>query len=254
MPHTVNVLLPALEEMTRSATQCADQVSEGGVMVMDAEHPCRPRAEALIRDVYKARYAADIRSWMPFLAARRDHQGMQAAAGFRPATERLYLEHYLDRPVDEAIASHIGRIPRRGSIVEVGHLASHRGGAGALLLLDPADHLHRNGFDWLVNTATAARASRSVAKRSMAKSSPRSPSTRAPARASSSSTSSRRNRSEHLERQAARVTHSTAASRVLPSVLSRRGRSRGPQVPAWLTSPPTPCRARPWPARRPAPG
>ncbi|MFZ4499134.1 MAG: thermostable hemolysin [Burkholderiales bacterium] len=155
MPHTVNVLLPALEEMTRSATQCADQVSEGGVMVMDAEHPCRPRAEALIRDVYKARYAADIRSWMPFLAARRDHQGMQAAAGFRPATERLYLEHYLDRPVDEAIASHIGRIPRRGSIVEVGHLASHRGGAGALLLLDLADHLHRNGFDWLVNTATA---------------------------------------------------------------------------------------------------
>ena len=155
MPHTVNALLPVPQDLTRSAAHCADRIAEEGVMVMDAGHACRSKAEALIRDVYRARYAAEIRGWMPFLAARRDQRGMQAAAGFRPATERLYLEHYLDQPVEEAIAHHTGRTPRRESIVEVGHLASHRGGAGALLLLDLADHLHRDGFDWLVNTATA---------------------------------------------------------------------------------------------------
>jgi len=154
MPHTVNALLPAPGHLAQAAP-CVDSPAEGGIMVMDAVHPCRVKAETLIRDVYRERYGAEIRGWMPFLAARRDRHGIQAAAGFRPAHDPLYLEQYLDQPIEAAIAHHTGRAPRRRSIVEVGHLASHRGGAGALLLLDLADHLHHQGFDWLVNTATA---------------------------------------------------------------------------------------------------
>lgn len=154
MPHTVKALLPA-PQRAAPASPCVDSPAEGGIMVLDGHHPCRSKAEALIRDVYQERYGAEIRGWMPFLAARRDRHGIQAAAGFRPATEPLYLENYLDEPIEAAIAGHTGRAPCRSSIVEVGHLASHRGGAGALLLLDLADHLHQQGFDWLVNTATA---------------------------------------------------------------------------------------------------
>lgn len=154
MPHTVNALVPLLGAPLPTAPECQDDAADRGVLVMDAEHGCRGRAEALIRDVYRERYSAEIPGWMPFLAARPGREGMQAAAGFRPGNEPLYLENYLDQPVEAAIASHIGRTPRRDTIVEVGHLASRRGGAGALLLLDLADHLHRDGFDWLVNTAT----------------------------------------------------------------------------------------------------
>jgi len=154
MPHTVKALLPAPQQPTHTAP-CIDGSAERGIMIMDTQHSCRAKAEALIRDVYHRRYGARISAWMPFLAARRDRHGMQAAAGFRPGSGPLYLEHYLDQPVEAAIAGHTGRAPRRESIVEVGHLASHRGGAGAVLLLDLADHLHQQGFDWLVNTATA---------------------------------------------------------------------------------------------------
>jgi len=153
MPHTVKALLPAPHQAA-PASPCTDSPAEGGIMVLDGHHPCRSKAEALIRDVYQERYGAEIPGWMPFLAARPGREGMQAAAGFRPGNEPLYLENYLDRPVEAAIANHIGRTPRRDTIVEVGHLASRRSGAGALLLLDLADHLHRSGFDWLVNTAT----------------------------------------------------------------------------------------------------
>lgn len=154
MPQSINALVPLPGAPLPTAAGCQDDAADRGVLVMDAEHGCRGRAEALIRDVYRERYGAEIPGWMPFLAARPGREGMQAAAGFRPGNEQLYLENYLDRPVEAAIANHIGRTPRRDTIVEVGHLASRRSGAGALLLLDLADHLHRSGFDWLVNTAT----------------------------------------------------------------------------------------------------
>lgn len=154
MPQSINALVPLPGAPRPTASECQDDAADRGVLVMDAEHGCRGRAEALIRDVYRERYGAEIPGWMPFLTARPGREGMQAAAGFRPGNEQLYLENYLDRPVEAAIANHIGRTPRRDTIVEVGHLASRRSGAGALLLLDLADHLHRSGFDWLVNTAT----------------------------------------------------------------------------------------------------
>jgi len=155
MPHNVKVLLPSPAEPRIEHLRCQDEGADQRIVIMDADHVCRPRAEALIREVYRERYQADIRGWMPFLAARGDRHGMQAAAGFRPASDALYLEQYLDQPVEATIANHTGRAPARDKIVEVGHLASRRGGAGAILLLDLADHLHRSGFDWLVNTATA---------------------------------------------------------------------------------------------------
>ncbi|MBU3693995.1 MAG: hypothetical protein FGM40_04110 [Rhodocyclaceae bacterium] len=155
MPHTLKALLPAPEAPRGGLHQSEHGGEDCRITVMDAAHADRGRAEALIRDVYRERYDARIHSWMPFLAAHRNRNEVLAAAGFRPASEALYLEHYLDQPVEQAIASHTRRAPARHSIVEVGHLASRRGGAGAMLLLDLADHLHRSGFDWLVNTATA---------------------------------------------------------------------------------------------------
>ena len=64
MPHTVNAVVPLLGAPLPTAPECQDDAADRGVLVMDAEHGCRGRAEALIRDVYRERYSAEIPGWM----------------------------------------------------------------------------------------------------------------------------------------------------------------------------------------------
>ena len=48
-----------------------------------------------------------------------------------------------------------GAMPQRERIVEVGHLASVRNGAGRMLMPFLGAHLVAKGFEWVVSTATA---------------------------------------------------------------------------------------------------
>jgi hypothetical protein len=73
---------------------------------------------------------------MPELIALFDAGGqILAAVGFRSADgENLFLEHYLDTPVEHAIACHSTRaLPQREGIVEIGNLASIDRGASRKL-------------------------------------------------------------------------------------------------------------------------
>jgi len=48
-----------------------------------------------------------------------------AALGYRPAADqRLFLEAYLDRPIEQAVSERLGRPVDRAEIVEIGCLAS----------------------------------------------------------------------------------------------------------------------------------
>lgn len=93
--------------------------------------PGRPQVEAFIRDVYLRRYGAVVRSFMPVLVALHDETGIVAAAGYRSADQSpLFLERYLDAPVETLVARAQDATPDRATIVEVGHLASARAGEG----------------------------------------------------------------------------------------------------------------------------
>jgi Thermostable hemolysin len=117
----------------------------------------RPEVEATIRRVYAERFDARVRSFAPMLVSLHEGEGAEAriaaAAGYRIATQPLFLETYLDRPVDELLAVH-GARPARDRIVEVGHLAAARSGEGRRLILRLAQEFARLEIEWVVGTLT----------------------------------------------------------------------------------------------------
>lgn len=118
--------------------------------------PARAEAEALIRSVYAAIYAAQVSEFLPLLLESRGRKGSMAVLGMRPARrgEPLYLEHYLDRPIEQEIAARSGRPVLREDIVEIGNLAANAGGLSTPLFLVMAAALAAADYRWLAFTAT----------------------------------------------------------------------------------------------------
>ncbi len=111
--------------------------------------------EALIRVVYDRRYGAQPLAFAPVLASLSDTLGPVAAAGYRPAQhESLFLERYLDRPVEDCLQMIGGGQVSRSQIVEVGHLAATRPGEGRRLIHCLTAHLVDQGYTWVVSTVT----------------------------------------------------------------------------------------------------
>lgn len=132
------------------------EAQHAALVFVDRSHPQRQEVESFIQAVYGARYGARLHSFMPTLVALRDGEGeLLAAAGYRSAGEHaLFLERYLDRPVELLLAAGALRPPARGRIAEVGHLAAARAGQGRRLILQLGPQLVAQGFDWVVSTLT----------------------------------------------------------------------------------------------------
>jgi hypothetical protein len=122
--------------------------------VYDEHATQRARVERFIQAVYRRRYGARIAAWAPVLVALESGPDILAAAGYRPAGEALFLERYLDAPVEQCLRAHARPAPRRERVVEVGHLAAMRMGAGRRLMPLLGRHLAAAGFEWVVSTAT----------------------------------------------------------------------------------------------------
>lgn len=116
--------------------------------------PRRAQVEQFIREVYARRYDARVGAMTPFLVALESEGEILAAAGYRPASQPLFLEHYLDAPIEAVLHRLAADAPARAGIVEVGHLAATRPGAGRLLMPMLGAHLAQSGFEWVVSTAT----------------------------------------------------------------------------------------------------
>ena len=115
----------------------------------------RGEVESFIRRVYAERFGADVQHFAPVLVCLRDAEGIVAAAGYRHAQQGpLFLERYLDAPVESLLKSNPAAAPSRQGIVEVGHLASIRAGEGRRLILLLGPHLATLGFQWVVSTLT----------------------------------------------------------------------------------------------------
>ncbi len=123
--------------------------------VIALDSPRRGETESFIRNVFGRHYAARVASFAPDLMQLEQAGRIAAAAGWRSAaSQRLYLETYLDHPVHERIARLAGHPVARRRIAEVGNLASVTPGGGARMILALAEHLDRLGFEWVVFTAT----------------------------------------------------------------------------------------------------
>src|SRR5512134_2381976 len=71
-----------------------------------ATHPMRAQFEAFIAARFGRAYGARVTHFLPHLLGVRDGLGRwQAAAGYAAAAGgRLFLEQYLERPVEQALA------------------------------------------------------------------------------------------------------------------------------------------------------
>ena len=117
--------------------------------------PQRAAAEGFIADIFRRHYGAEVSSFAPNLMLLEDAGRIAAAAGWRCAgEERLFLETYLDEPIEAAVARLASQPVRREAIVEVGNLAADRAGGSVDVILNLARHLDRLGYEWVAFTAT----------------------------------------------------------------------------------------------------
>jgi hypothetical protein len=101
--------------------------------VTDPTHSRRRETEALIEECFRAAFGARLDGHYRQIAAWRLADGsLRAAAGIRFAEEeRLFLEQYLDEPIEQAVARRFKSPVARDDIVEIGALAAD-GPASAL--------------------------------------------------------------------------------------------------------------------------
>ena len=112
--------------------------------------------ESFIAERFRGAYGASVAHFCAHLLGMRGADGAwQAAAGYTPAAQgALYLEHYLDLPIEEMVSRAAALQVARESIVEVGNLASAARGCGRRFLPALGRYLRMRNYRWAVFTAT----------------------------------------------------------------------------------------------------
>ena len=114
----------------------------------------RAEVEQFIDGVFREAYGAKIRRFKPCLMSLRDQDNkLVAACGFRSATlEPLFLETYLDQPIETVLSGCVGFQVRRDDIVGVGNFSVVEPGMARYLITAINDHLHDTSNQWAVFT------------------------------------------------------------------------------------------------------
>jgi len=120
--------------------------------------PGREELEAFIATSFRKNYGADVRHFCDVLLSCRDAHGqLIAVLGYTLASANAtFLEHYLDEPVERALAAKLDCKVDRREIVEVGNLASTHAGAARVLIVSTTRLLHDLGLRWVAFTATSS--------------------------------------------------------------------------------------------------
>jgi hypothetical protein len=121
-------------------------------------HPARGAFENFIAARFGRAYGARVTHFLPHLLGVRDGlDRWQASAGYAAAdAQPLFLEQYLDRPIERVISAVLGRSVARAGIVEVGNLAAVSAGMARAIVPQLCRHLQRLGYSWVAFTATRA--------------------------------------------------------------------------------------------------
>jgi hypothetical protein len=111
-------------------------------------------AEQFVHTCFKRYYQADVHYFMPMLLSLSDEQGyLQAVLGFRHANDTpLFLENYLDQPVEQLLASRIHAPVDRSRLLEVGNLAVSASGGGRWLITALTAYLSTKHCEWVLFT------------------------------------------------------------------------------------------------------
>jgi hypothetical protein len=154
----------ALVGSLRSKQQTVDHLDHNSTSIQFELHDDNPIApvyserqlvERFITAKYQQAYQAHVSLFMPLLLSLKRAGNIQAAVGVRSAAYApLFLENYVDSPIEQEIASIVRQPVDRNHIVEIGNLvAGYRGGSQVMFVVMAAA-LELAGYQWLVFTAT----------------------------------------------------------------------------------------------------
>jgi hypothetical protein len=126
--------------------------------VVAAGDPGRVELEDFVSSAFHRRHGAVVRSFLPTLLGFREPAGvLRGVVGLRLAgVSPLYLEQYLDRPVEAAIGAASGRTVQRREVVEVGNLAGSNCRTAMRMVAALPAYLLAQDCRWIVFTATSA--------------------------------------------------------------------------------------------------
>lgn len=115
----------------------------------------RSALEAGIADKFSHAYDAELTEFLPNLLSLSAAGELGAVVGVREAAlGELFLEQYLDTPVEQSVASVFKTPVDRSQIVEIGNLAAYVPGLAYTLFAVLATVLDHAGHRWVVCTAT----------------------------------------------------------------------------------------------------
>jgi hypothetical protein len=117
----------------------------------------RLATESFIAEGFLKAYGARITEFMPELMGLNDGPLLAAACGLRPAAVgTLFLEQYLEHPVEQVLGHATGTTTNRNGIIEVGNLSVARPGYARHFVLWLTLHLRGIGMEWALFSAVPA--------------------------------------------------------------------------------------------------
>jgi hypothetical protein len=121
----------------------------------DCNSADRSEIEQFVHDVFAKTYGADVQHFMPNLVSLRDEEGeLVAAFGLRKADESaLFLEQYLDAPIETVFSGRFNRNITRSQITEIGNLAVSNPRNAGVLIAHVIQYSLDVGIEWGVATA-----------------------------------------------------------------------------------------------------
>lgn len=123
--------------------------------VVEPDSAERASLEARIRSGFGMHFDACIAGFMPRFAFYRHARGATGVIGIRcAADEPLFLESYLNTPVESVIAAATGAHAGRDRIAEVGQFVVDDRDIVTSFFRDLVPFLVDNGYDWVCFTGT----------------------------------------------------------------------------------------------------
>lgn len=143
---------PATSRRNQSPSLIGQSLS---LSLVSQQSRARKAVEQSIMQKFEHAYGAHLTHFLPDLLRLEVAGKLGAVAGIRTAhNETLFLEQYLDRPVEQAVASAFMTPVDRSAIVEIGNLVAHVPGVAYILFAVLATTLNDAGYRWVVCTAT----------------------------------------------------------------------------------------------------
>ncbi len=130
-------------------------VSNAGISLYVEGCSGRQELERYVSRKYLQVHNAHVNEYLPILVGIHDGSELVGVFGLRPGRYRpMFLEQYLDGPIEQQVASISKQPVDRSALMEIGNLAITRKGYGPLAMVLMAMSLAEADYEWMVFTVT----------------------------------------------------------------------------------------------------